>query len=127
MAALSAEAHLKSQAAADARDAAQIEAGKKLIADGERCASCHKFHDAGELGSAPDLTGYGSREWLIGMIRDPKHERYYRDDNDRMPSFAAEPDDAAQNRLKSQTIEVIVDWLRGDWYEPPAAEPSTAP
>ena len=52
VAALSAEAHLKSQAEADTRDAAQIEAGRKLIADGDRCASCHKFHDAGELGSA---------------------------------------------------------------------------
>ena len=51
--ALSAEAGLKSQAEADRKDAARIEAGRKLIADGERCASCHKFREAGELGSAP--------------------------------------------------------------------------
>src|SRR5262249_49795684 len=89
--ALSAEASLKSQAAADARDQQKIEAGRKLITDPERCVSCLKFHEHGELGSAPDLTGYGSREWLVGMISDPKHERYYRDDNDRMPSFAAQP------------------------------------
>ena len=40
--------------------------------DAEHCASCHKFHEHGELGSAPDLTGYGSREWLIGMISNPE-------------------------------------------------------
>ncbi len=51
--ALSAEAGLKSQAEADRKDADRIELGRKLIADSERCASCHKFHDQGELGSAP--------------------------------------------------------------------------
>jgi ubiquinol-cytochrome c reductase cytochrome b subunit len=122
--ALSAEAKLKSQAQADRKDAAGIEAGRKLIADAERCASCHKFHDAGELGSAPDLTGYGSREWLIGMISNPKGERFYRDDNDRMPSFAVHAGDSPQNILSSQAMGLIVDWLRGEWYEPPVATPA---
>lgn len=120
--ALSAEAQLKSQAALDAKDAGRIETGRKLIADAERCASCHKFRDSGELGSAPDLTGYGSRAWLIGMISDPKHERFYRDDNDRMPSFAALPDDSPQNMLSSKQIGMLTDWLRGEWYEPAADE-----
>ena len=44
--ALSAEAGLKSQTDADRKDAERIEAGRKLIADGERCASCHKFREA---------------------------------------------------------------------------------
>ena len=61
------------------------------------------------------------------MIRDPKHERYYRDDNDRMPAFAEHPDDAAENRLESHTIEILADWLRGNWYEPPPAEAGNAP
>jgi len=120
--ALSAEAQLKSQSALDAKDAARIETGRKLIADAERCASCHKFRESGELGSAPDLTGYGSREWLIGMISDPKHQRFYRDDNDRMPSFAALPDDSPQNMLSSKQIGMLADWLRGEWYEPAAKE-----
>ncbi len=119
--ALSAGAQLPGQAAADKRDAARIEAGRKLIGDAERCASCHKFHDQGELGSAPDLTGYGSRQWLMAMIRNPKSERFYRDGNDRMPSFAEHPGDSPQNILTSQAIGLIVDWLRGQWYEPPAA------
>jgi ubiquinol-cytochrome c reductase cytochrome b subunit len=118
VAALSAEAQLKSQADADAKDGATIDAGRKLIADAERCVSCHKFHDQGELGGAPDLTGYGSRAWLIGMISDPKHERFYREDNDRMPSFATHGGDSTSNMLTQRQIGLIVDWLRGQWYEP---------
>ena len=54
-----------------------------------RLHNCHHFHDAGDLGTAPDLTGYGSREWMIGMISDPEHERFYGEKNDRMPAFAS--------------------------------------
>ncbi len=125
--ALSAEAQLRSQADADKKDAQRIEAGRKLIADGERCASCHKFHEAGELGSAPDLTGYGSREWLLGMIGNPTHERFYRDDNDRMPAFAKEPGDSPQNILNRQSLDLLTDWLRGQWYEPASNEESAQP
>jgi quinol-cytochrome oxidoreductase complex cytochrome b subunit/mono/diheme cytochrome c family protein len=119
--ALSAEAGLKSQIAADKKDAERIAAGRKLIENEENCVMCHKFHDQGELGMAPDLTGYGSRAWLIGMISDPKHERYYRDANDRMPAFAAHGKNSPENILSQQSIELIADWLRGEWYEPAGA------
>jgi ubiquinol-cytochrome c reductase cytochrome b subunit len=126
--ALSAEAKLKSQAEADKKGAARIEAGRKLIGESDRCASCHKFHDGGELGSAPDLTDYGSREWLVGMIGNPKHARFYREENDRMPSFAEHGGDSPQNMLSSQAIGLVVDWLRGQWYEPPQEpKPAEAP
>ncbi len=69
--ALSAEAQLPRQAAADEKDADAIAAGRELISSEDNCAMCHKFFDAGELGTAPDLTGYGSRKWLIGMISNP--------------------------------------------------------
>jgi ubiquinol-cytochrome c reductase cytochrome b subunit len=110
--ALSAEAHLKSQAKLDAQDAARIAEGQKLIKDEARCAQCHKFHDAGAEGSAPDLTGYGSQEWLTAFVTDPAHARFYGDNNDRMPPFSG---DAA-------SLKLIVDYLRGEWYEP-AAKP----
>jgi ubiquinol-cytochrome c reductase cytochrome b subunit len=120
--ALSADAQLPSQSAADKKDAAAIEAGRKLIQNEEHCASCHKFHEVGELGSAPDLTGYGSREWLLAMIGNPKHERFYRDDHDRMPAFAGQPGDSPKNVLSTRQLDLLVDWLRGEWYEAPAAE-----
>ncbi len=124
--ALSAEAQLKSQRAADEKDAAAIAAGRELIANEENCTMCHKFGEVGELGAAPDLTGYGSREWLIGMIRNPTHERFYRDANDRMPVFAEHEGNSAKNLLDERAIGLIADWLRGDWYEPAAPAEAAA-
>lgn len=116
--ALSAEAQLKSQLEADKTDAAKIAAGQELIKDESRCAQCHKFHDAGTEGAAPDLTGYGSELWLTEFISNPEHERFYGDNNDRMPCFAAGPPGDKSNLLSPKTLKLIVDYLRGDWYEP---------
>ncbi len=120
--ALSAEAKLPSQAEADARDADKIAEGAALLTDGELgCTDCHKFHDAGELGTAPDLTGYGSKEWLTSFISNPAHERFYGDNNDRMPAFAPSNETAI---LMGDELPVIVNWLRGDWYVPESTETS---
>lgn len=93
-----------------------VESGRKAIVEEFSCVDCHKFHDDGSLGMAPDLTGYASREWLREFISDPEHERFYPDTNDRMPAFAANGDPAA-NRLSPQELELLVAWLRGEWYE----------
>lgn len=83
------------------------------------CTSCHKFHKEGELGAAPDLTGYGSREWLLGMIGNPQHARFYEADrNDRMPAFAKDQNDPQANLLSVRELHLLVDWLRGEWYLP---------
>lgn len=96
-----------------------VESGRKAIVEEFSCVDCHKFHDDGSLGMAPDLTGYASREWLREFISNPEHERFYPDTNDRMPAFAAS-DDPAANRLSSQELDMLVAWLRGEWYEPGA-------
>ena len=115
--ALSAEAGLTAQHDADVRDAALITAGREALSgDILTCTSCHKFHDADENGGAPDLTGYGSRDWLIAFISNPAHERFYGGRNDRMPAFGAD------QRLTAQEIGLIADWLRGDWYVAPAGK-----
>jgi quinol-cytochrome oxidoreductase complex cytochrome b subunit/mono/diheme cytochrome c family protein len=116
VAALSAEAALKSQAQLDSQDAKLIAAGKKQFAQ-LTCTDCHKYYDEGEPGLAPELTGYGSQAWLEGMISRPTHARYYGENNDRMPSFA-EYEEPERNRLSPQDLELLVRWLRGDWYEP---------
>ncbi len=111
--ALSAEAQLKSQHDADQRDTAAIAEGRTLLAnDTMRCTECHQFRKKDEDATAPDLTGYGSREWLLGIISDPKHERFYGKRNDRMPAFGGD------QILDSASLGLIVDWLRGEWYEP---------
>jgi len=86
----------------------------EILESGMSCTDCHKFHDSGDLGTAPDLTGYMSREWLLAFVRNPAGERFYGDNNDRMPAFG--PHDNPQlNQLDDKSLGLIVDWLRGDW------------
>ncbi len=96
----------------------RLAAGREAIVKDFSCIDCHKFHNEGELGNAPDLTGYASREWLTAFISNPADERFYSDKNDRMPAFAAHPNDPTANRLSPQELSLLVSWLRGEWYEP---------
>ena len=112
--ALSAEAGLKSQQDLDQRDAIVIAEGKKLLVDeAMNCVECHKFHGAGaDDATGPDLTGFGSREWLVAFISDPTHTRFFGARNDRMPAFGRE-------KVRSdREIGLVADWLRGQWHEP---------
>ena len=112
IAALSAEAQLNSQRAADEHDAPIIAEGKTLLTSADvRCTECHQFHKKDEDATGPDLSGYGSREWLIGFITNPAHERFYGKRNDRMPKFGED------KILDAQAIGLLADWLRGDWHE----------
>ena len=109
IAALSAEAGLKAQRETEARDAAAITAGRNFLAsEAMQCTECHQFRKPDEDASAPDLTGYGSREWLMGIMGHPKHDRFYGKRNDRMPSFGE------TSRLTARELELLIRWLRGD-------------
>lgn len=117
--ALAAEAALPAQLPVDHRDAKAIAEGRELLTGELGCTDCHRFHEHGELGSAPDLTGYGSRQWLLEMISNPHGERFYAEDhNDRMPAFAPEPQQSKRNLLSGEELDLLVDWLRRQWYEP---------
>ena len=111
--AVSAEAQLPSQKELDAKDATEIEEGRKFaVGEAMRCTECHAFRKPDEDAIAPDLTGWGSRQWLMDFLHDPKHERFYGKRNDRMPAFGA------QQILDAKEIGLIADWLRGDWFLP---------
>jgi ubiquinol-cytochrome c reductase cytochrome b subunit len=112
IAAVSGEAQLKSQLAIDQHDSALIEQGRGAIQNDLRCTDCHQFRKEDPDATAPNLTGYGSRRWLIGFISNPAHEEFYGKHNDRMPAFGAD------QILSEQQIGLIADWLRGSWYEP---------
>ncbi|HUY88716.1 MAG TPA: cytochrome b N-terminal domain-containing protein [Pirellulales bacterium] len=124
--ALAAEAALPQRAGGKEKPAdiktGDIERGRELLAGDLGCTGCHKFRDEGELGAAPDLTGYGSPEWLAAMIADPQDERFYADRNDRMPSFAKPALSPDHHLLNPRELKLLVDWLRGDWYEPSGNE-----
>jgi ubiquinol-cytochrome c reductase cytochrome b subunit len=112
-AALSAEAELPAQRDADAKDKTMITQGRELLKADINCVECHRFHSTDEDASGPDLTGYGSRKWLMDFISNPAHERFYGKRNDRMPKFGEE------KILDEKSVGLIADWLRGDWYQPP--------
>lgn len=116
--ALSAEAELPDHAAVDLAESAVIKEGRKLIGeDGLSCTDCHEYRGEGpgfKSGArrGPTLTGYGSRDWLIGIIRNPEHDSFYKGKNDRMPAYGE------KDRLTAQQIQLLADWIRGDWFEP---------
>lgn len=121
VAALSAEASLPAQQTLDKDESNVIEQGRAQVKQ-IGCTDCHKFHGEGEE-SAPELTGYGSSDWLTGMISNPTHQRYYGDNNDRMPIFAEHSDKPENNIISPTNLDLLVRWLRGDWYEPAEDEP----
>ncbi len=108
IAAVSAEAALPAQARKDSADAELIERGRVHARETFGCTDCHAFRKPDEEATAPDLTGWGSREWLVGVIADPTHERFYGQRNDRMPSFVKD------GRLTGKEAGMLADWLRGD-------------
>jgi ubiquinol-cytochrome c reductase cytochrome b subunit len=59
---------------------------------------------------------------MIGMISNPSAPRFYGKHNDRMPAFAADESDPGKNTLSRKQIELIVDWLREDYYRAGAAK-----
>jgi ubiquinol-cytochrome c reductase cytochrome b subunit len=111
IAALSGEANLKLQADLDQRDAAIIADGRKLLREEMKCTDCHQFGRHDDDASAPDLTGYASREWLVKFLNNPAHPDFYGKNNDRMPAYGE------KEILSPQAIGLIADWLRHDWYE----------
>jgi ubiquinol-cytochrome c reductase cytochrome b subunit len=108
-------------------NADRIAAGREAIVNELTCTECHKFQQSGELGLAPDLTGYASPEWLTAFIANPAHQRFYPETNDRMPAFAPDPQKPAANRLSSDELKMLVEWLRREWYEPDASRDENSP
>ena len=96
---------------------ALVAEGRDLIAGELGCTDCHNYGDE-EYGYACTLNGYGSREWLAGLIADSTQARYYGEDatgEGYMPAYAPAEGDAPGNALTREEILLLTDWLRGDW------------
>jgi ubiquinol-cytochrome c reductase cytochrome b subunit len=113
-------------------DNEKITTGRNLFAQGfgavsESCFDCHVMKLAVDLEGnfadespriapgAPELSGYGSAQWLREFIGNPGDKRFYSSHN-AMPAFAGS--------LTEREINLIVDWLLHRWPEPQAAETS---
>ena len=108
--ALSAQAKLPSQVVDDQTDAALIRKGITSFKGDIGCIDCHAFGAPDPDADGPDLTGYGSRQWIIDFVKNPEHEKFYPDTNDRMPKFGV------KKILTDDEIGLIADWLRGDYW-----------
>ena len=109
---LSAEAGLLSQADVEAAQADRIQRGRDAVVNEVvDCVRCHVVYGAGEQ-DGPELTGWGSRDWMMRMLANPAHPSLYGEDNDRMPAFG---DDGI---LTDAEMGMIVDWLRQEWVRP---------
>jgi ubiquinol-cytochrome c reductase cytochrome b subunit len=119
VAALAAESDHPEQGVYRVTERDKITEGVRLIKEEIGCVDCHKFHEVDNEGGAPDLTGYMSRAWLTSFIRNPADARFYGENNDRMPAFAPH-DDPRLNQLDDESLDLIVDWLLGNWVVPGA-------
>ena len=111
---LSAEAQLPGQADLDLLLGEDPE-GLDLFFTGvdgleESCGDCHGFDGEESMATrTPDLTGWASREWTIKFTKNAEHADFYGSGNDRMPIFEEE------RIFTDKEIELVVDWLRGDF------------
>jgi mono/diheme cytochrome c family protein len=119
IAALSAEAKLPGQAEVDkaATDDGSIMRGKvafETTFSTASCVDCHKFHDKGDVGAAPELTGWASQDWLERFIADPGHVQFYGEGNERMPAFGKSGPGEKKSLLMKEEITLVAKWLRGE-------------
>ncbi len=113
----------------------QIDKARMLFTDEEKgfgCVRCHRFEGKGKK-VGPDLTGYGSQDWIRLMIMNPSHETRYGAKNE-MPPFRNADGPGAEvllkefqdlqekNELKTSIIplsdidrELIIRWLTRDY------------
>ena len=104
-------------------DGEKVAKGRTFFAGGSdkvsgSCYDCHAMKVAddpddvfAEPGAqiatgAPELTGYGSKEWLHEFIGNPGNKKLYSSHN-AMPAFG--------ESLTEREINLIVDWLLHDW------------
>ncbi|MBS0202981.1 MAG: cytochrome b N-terminal domain-containing protein [Planctomycetes bacterium] len=108
-------------------DETLVAAGKEIFKSGmlksgsfnSSCADCHAMQvgDAESLsdgGGAPTLTGYASRKWLKAFLRDPGHADFYGEKNTMMVFD--------EKRLSETDLNLLVNWMVGDYYRPGKAE-----
>ncbi len=95
--------------------------GNALIRQENGCIACHKFGEDGYLGSGPDLTGWGSREWIRELIKDPNNPNHYgyltdwgEEGKQTMPAFGKDAN--PEYGYSDEVLDIVARWLRGELY-----------
>lgn len=105
-------------------DAGLVAKGRKLFEEGgdngdrwQACSACHDMSIKGDkitsegMAAAPDLTGYGSEEWMRRFLNEPDSKENYGKRN-CMPSF--------KSRMTPEEHNILLHWMQHRWYEMPA-------
>ncbi len=92
------------------RDAARVRSGEAIVKT--RCTTCHLYKgegDDGGEGTAPELSGWGSRAWIRAQVMNPASKATYREKalapgmKKYMPAFEGE--------LKPAEADVLAAWV----------------
>jgi ubiquinol-cytochrome c reductase cytochrome b subunit len=95
--------------------------GQALFA--QSCASCHRLDDlapADGKTTAPDLTGFGTKSWVLGLLADPDSDRWFGHTafKGQMPSLVyppADPDAAkAFKPMAAEDQEAVATFLAAE-------------
>jgi quinol-cytochrome oxidoreductase complex cytochrome b subunit/mono/diheme cytochrome c family protein len=111
--------------------------GKKLFK--HYCASCHNYHDAetgamNEKPTASDLTGFGTKEWVLGILTTPGDKKYFGATQlaEMTKWVTTQRQNAQANEKKRQEMEAdfeeIASWLAmAPRKEPPSDDKDESP
>ncbi len=104
--------HQPGDAESAAADPELMALGRRVFSSGnsagaQGCVMCHQLDhpevSGSGIGLGPELTRYGSPEWLGGIIMDSSQPRFYGSQNSGMPRFA--------HRLRNQEIQLLTAWI----------------
>jgi ubiquinol-cytochrome c reductase cytochrome b subunit len=81
-----------------------------------RCLGCHVLagHAVGDQ-TAPDLTGYGTRHWVRGLLDDPRSEHYF----GKVPGCDGMIEWKKTSKLKAEELDAVADLVASFAQIPP--------
>ncbi|MEZ0230408.1 MAG: cytochrome c, partial [Planctomycetota bacterium] len=80
--------------------AATVEKGRQLF-ESKDCGTCHETKPGRSSDEAPNLAGYGSEEWLVRFVKNP---RTFYGEHDKMPAF--------EKKLTESELKAVAVFLR---------------
>ncbi len=111
-----ADAGIPAEGAANLLRRDPLSRGRDLF--GRNCAVCHNYtgefeDNPSRIGTASDLAGFGTKEWIRGFLTDPDSPHYYgrtRFKGGRMSRFAAEAHKKGDSQIEAD-FDAVAEWL----------------